>query len=119
MTLDSRFRFPGLVIALLFSLVMVGCASDPAPETTAEDPAPSTESTAYSTSDSDLQPVRAGGDSTTDGHTIQAPGATFTMPSAWRAEPPANSMRLAQAAIPGEGGDGELTVFYFGAGGGG
>jgi hypothetical protein len=28
-------------------------------------------------------------------------------------------MRLAQAAIPGSGGEGQLTVFYFGPGGGG
>jgi len=28
-------------------------------------------------------------------------------------------MRMAQASIPGDGGDGQLTVFYFGPGGGG
>lgn len=41
------------------------------------------------------------------------------LPESWVEEPPANSMRLLQAKIPGEGGDGELAVFYFGPGGGG
>ncbi|MEM1179635.1 MAG: hypothetical protein AAGM22_14905 [Acidobacteriota bacterium] len=55
----------------------------------------------------------------TAGDAITAPGAAFSMPAAWRAEAPSSSMRLAQAAIPGPDGDGQLTVFYFGPGGGG
>lgn len=53
------------------------------------------------------------------GDAITAPGAAFSMPAAWRAETPSSSMRLAQAAIPGAAGDGQLTAFYFGPGGGG
>ena len=53
------------------------------------------------------------------GAQIAAPGAVFTLPADWVSEPPSSSMRLAQARIPGAGGDGQLTVFYFGAGGGG
>ncbi len=56
---------------------------------------------------------------TLDGSAIVAPGAVFDLPAAWRSETPTSSMRLAQAAIPGEAGDGQLTVFYFGPGGGG
>lgn len=42
----------------------------------------------------------------------------FTLPAGWKSEAP-SSMRLAQASIPGPGGPGTLTVFYFGPGGGG
>ncbi len=54
-----------------------------------------------------------------DGSTITAPGAIFTMPADWISEPPSSGMRLAQAKIPGPAGSGQLTVFYFGPGGGG
>lgn len=50
---------------------------------------------------------------------IVAPGAVFTLPEGWQRETPSSSMRLAQATIPGEAGAGQLTVFYFGPGGGG
>lgn len=43
----------------------------------------------------------------------------FDLPDGWEEQPPANSMRLSQAAIPGSAGAGELAVFYFGPGGGG
>jgi len=43
----------------------------------------------------------------------------YQIPEGWVAEPPANTMRLAQARIPGEAGDGEFALFYFGPGGGG
>ncbi|MES1243332.1 MAG: hypothetical protein ABUT39_17095 [Acidobacteriota bacterium] len=43
----------------------------------------------------------------------------FAVPANWQSEPPASSMRIAQAAIPGPGEPGSLVVFYFGAGGGG
>lgn len=54
-----------------------------------------------------------------DGTAIQAPGVSFHLPAEWRNEAPSSSMRMAQAAIPGEAGEGQLTVFYFGPGGGG
>lgn len=55
----------------------------------------------------------------------QAPAGTaagrlaFDLPEGWEEQPPESSMRLAQARIPGEAGDGELAVFHFGPGGGG
>ena len=54
-----------------------------------------------------------------DGTVIALPGATFELPAAWQQEEPSSSMRAAQAQIPGDGGNGQLTVFFFGAGGGG
>ncbi len=53
----------------------------------------------------------------------QAAGAAgsidFDVPKSWQSEKPSTSMRIAQAAIPGPGGPGELGVFYFGPGSGG
>lgn len=46
-------------------------------------------------------------------------GLALDLPEGWVEEPPANTMRLAQARIPGAAGDGELALFYFGPGGGG
>lgn len=43
----------------------------------------------------------------------------YDLPSGWTRETPSSSMRLDQATIPGAGGDGQLTVFFFGVGGGG
>ncbi|MEM6796015.1 MAG: hypothetical protein AAF725_18715 [Acidobacteriota bacterium] len=67
---------------------------------------------------------RGGGSAATapapgNGLAIVAPGAGFTLPENWISETPASSMRLAQAQIPGAAGPGQLTVFYFGPGGGG
>jgi len=43
----------------------------------------------------------------------------YQLPEGWMPEPPDNSMRKAQARIPGDAGDGEFALFYFGPGGGG
>jgi hypothetical protein len=43
----------------------------------------------------------------------------WTAPSHWIEEPPDNAMRVAQYRVPGDGGDGECVVFYFGPGQGG
>ncbi len=46
-------------------------------------------------------------------------GVTVVMPEGWVHEPSANAMRKAQFRLPGEGGDAELVVTHFGAGGAG
>lgn len=43
----------------------------------------------------------------------------WALPEGWRAEPPTNPMRMAQASVPGPGGPAEMTVFHFGPGAGG
>jgi hypothetical protein len=43
----------------------------------------------------------------------------FDLPKSWQSKKPSSSMRLAQAAIPGPGGDADFAIFYFGPGGGG
>jgi hypothetical protein len=44
---------------------------------------------------------------------------SWTTPEGWISEPPANEMRRAQYRVPGEAGDAECAVFYFGPGRGG
>jgi hypothetical protein len=53
------------------------------------------------------------------GEVIDAAGLKLTIPTGWKAETPTSSMRAAQVVVPGAGGEGQLTVFHFGAGGGG
>lgn len=49
-----------------------------------------------------------------------APGdLSFQLPEGWQEVTPSSNMRLAQAIIPGPGGDAEMAVFFFGEGGGG
>ncbi len=43
----------------------------------------------------------------------------YDPPESWESVPPASRMRKAQYRMPGDTGDGELTVFYFGPRGGG
>ncbi len=55
------------------------------------------------------------------GMTPAAGGGTITwdLPPSWTNTAPSSSMRMAQARIPGPGGEAELAVFFFGPGGGG
>jgi hypothetical protein len=43
----------------------------------------------------------------------------WTVPAGWIEERPSSQMRRAQYKVPGEGGDGECVVYYFGPGQGG
>lgn len=60
-------------------------------------------------------PEAAGSDSAG----LDLAGIRVQLPSGWANEEPSSPMRLAQASIPGSGGEGQLTVFFFGPGGGG
>lgn len=50
---------------------------------------------------------------------LDAADVRYDLPAGWIREAPSSSMRLDQATIPGPAGNGQLTVFFFGAGGGG
>lgn len=50
---------------------------------------------------------------------INVAGLLLELPEAWQQETPSSPMRKIQAGVPGEAGDGELVVFFFGEGGGG
>ena len=46
-------------------------------------------------------------------------GLSWKTPADWVARPPSSAMRKAQYRVPGEAGDAECVVFYFGPGQGG
>ena len=51
----------------------------------------------------------------------QAAGLTFTTPDGWKSSRPSSSMRVAEFVLPrapGDAGDAELVVYYFGGSGG-
>jgi len=50
---------------------------------------------------------------------ISLPRAKVILPAGWERQTPTSAMRAAQAVIPGAGGPGELTIFFFGEGQGG
>jgi len=87
-------------------LALTGCAAEPAASETSEPASEPAAETAVTTS-------------TEGGTPIQAEGLNFNLPAGWTPEQPSSSMRIGQAVIPGSGGDGQLTVFFFGPGGGG
>ncbi len=124
-----RRHLPTLTLVTTLTLVstlFLACSSDepaapPAPPPdapTASPPQAAPPAAPPPAADAGLAPVtsRSGAG---EGAVIAAPGALFTLPAAWIPETPSSGMRLAQARIPGGDGDGELTVFYFGPGGGG
>lgn len=93
-------------LLLLLPVLLLGCGADepegrevikptPAPQPTAPPPGGAT------------------------GGQAGAGNLRFQLPEGWVEEAPANTMRLTQARIPGEAGDAEFALFYFGPGGGG
>lgn len=91
---------------LLLPLAACGGEEAPPPDVTAEAPPAAQGAPAPMSSRSDAGQAQEG--------SIQ-----FDIPANWQQQPPASSMRLAQATIPGSGGPGDLAVFFFGPGGGG
>jgi hypothetical protein len=123
-TLAPMTRQILLTSFLLLSLSACG-GDDTGPameETAGESPAAEADpsSTAPSPSDAPVGPISSRGEVVSGGGAAgQAAGLDFDLPAGWQAEQPSSSMRMAQASIPGPGGPGQLTVFYFGPGGGG
>ena len=50
---------------------------------------------------------------------LTANGVSIALPAAWNRLEPRSSMRMLEAGIPGSGGPGEISMYYFGPGGGG
>ena len=104
------------LLSALSVLVLVGCNTpDVPPADTGEAVAPpgalpQGHPPIDSTGSSDMIPAPV-----IDQSTLVA----WDSPSDWIEEPPANSMRQAQYRVPGEAGDGQCVVYYFGAGQGG
>ncbi len=117
--MNSKTRFPhtptaSFTLLAASLLILLGCSDlQPAAQddASAADAAPTT-APADATLDAAEAPAAAGG-------AVSANGITYTLPEGWRGEQPDSPMRMGQATIPGPGGDGLLTVFFFGPGGGG
>lgn len=106
---------------LLGTLFLTACSSDEPAAPAAETPpavAPPAQPSGGEPADPTFAPITSRQPSG-EGTAVVAPGAIFTLPPGWVPEPPSSSMRLAQARIPGAAGEAQLTVFYFGPGGGG
>jgi len=97
-----------LPLRLLTAAVLLGACSEAPPAPAAAPPAAAPPAAAA--------PMPAAATAATS---LTVPGGVFTLPASWTPQQPTSQMRLAQAAIPGPAGAGELAVFYFGPGGGG
>lgn len=93
-----------MIIALAIAMAGFGC------EERSPKPTPTT-SGAPSAAPVPASPATAG-----DG-TVVALGVTFTVPQGWMQVPPANSMRLAELAVPDSAGKPECSVVFSTAGG--
>ena len=117
--MDRRvLNAPWLALSL-FACCLIGCTSDSTASGSSDDPAAPPTGDAPPATEPAFKPVTTHETRTADGPEVAAPGATFNLPAEWQQQTPSSSMRLAQASIPGPDGNGELTVFFFGVGGGG
>lgn len=115
-------RSLALSAAALTFLLLAGaaaCGDDSAPSPAGEPPpgsAPGVSPVApISSRDATPPPGAPGaGAEAPSGDPIQ-----WALPEGWQAEPPSNTMRMAQASVPGPGGPAEIAIFYLGPGGGG
>ena len=115
---DARMiRRPLALAALLVAAVACGGASEPPALGVATAAAPAPADTAPGM----LSPHGGAGAvaPAPEGHRVEALGVVFDLPERWTRQAPSSAMRIAQAEIPGEAGPALLSVFHFGAGGGG
>jgi len=111
-------RLASLLVLSAMTATLIGC-SDSGTATPQSEPKASAAPPAAAQPPSAATPAATDAAQAMTDRIVVVPGALFTLPEGWVQQPPSASMRLAQAAIPGEAGAGELTVFHFGAGGGG
>lgn len=114
-TLAHRAVLP--LLALLVALVACGGSETPPASTPEASSPPPAQTPAPESGDGGFEPLTSR--SGQEGERLVTAGASWAMPSAWVREAPSSSMRLAQARLPGEAGDAEMTLFHFGPGGGG
>lgn len=126
-------------VALALTALTAGCGGEPpASESSPPEPAaapaaraepPAQQRAATPPPAAPLAPLTSSGEPAASGPMappLAGPGAGATsgrlvwaLPAGWTEVPPASSMRLAQASIPGPGGPADLVLFHFGVGGGG
>ncbi|CAN5251492.1 hypothetical protein BH09SUM1_BH09SUM1_16440 [soil metagenome] len=125
-----------ILLSLTLAIFLTGCDDDqvfytiPAKEKIAEPPDNPTiqqqqaAAPDMGSSDSGLpapEHRKFGGEFQEKTNPVTLKGVTLQIPARYQSEPAASSMRIAQYIVPqsGAGGQGELTIFYFGAGQGG
>lgn len=110
-----------LALAVLLAVACSGGGEPPAPAPAPAAPAADAPSSAAAepAPAAPIAPLTSHDGMGAEPTTIAAPGILLHLPGAWVREEPDSQMRLAQAKIPGPGGDAELAVFFFGEGGGG
>jgi hypothetical protein len=92
-----------VVLVVGLSLIATACEQKSAqPPATAKPAAPVAPSPAPVVAAPASPPPGA---ATISGQSISALGVTFVLPDGWKAKPPANTMRLAQAEVPDASGD--------------
>ncbi|HRS37377.1 MAG TPA: hypothetical protein P5199_12940 [Thermoanaerobaculia bacterium] len=99
-----------LVPFLALALLAAGCGSEPAAPPPADGAARGPALLAFETP----APPPARDPGPADGGALR-----FTLPEGWESMPTSSPVRLAQARIPGPGGEANLVVYWFGEGGGG
>lgn len=108
--MNLRSIRPFALLLILPVLLLVACGADEPEGRDVIKPMPSQQPQPTAPPAGDAPGAQPGG---------QAGGLQFDLPAGWVEEAPANTMRLTQARVPGEAGDGEFALFYFGPGGGG
>ena len=114
-TRPDRLRVTLVLLALLPLTLFVACGGSDSPATgSGGDNGAETGDT-----DDGVAPVRAQGNGAEPAVTGTPGPVSFELPEGWQEKSPTGAMRSAEATIPGEGGDAEMIVFYFGPGQGG
>jgi hypothetical protein len=108
------------LLSLIALLVACGSPSTKDAAPASDGPAAAAESEPASADDGfGLKSSRAGDEAPIPQGAPSGVGLAYEFPADWRPEEPSSSMRFAQAVVPGPGGDGEISLFFFGVGGGG
>ena len=105
-----------MAVLTIAALGVAGCSSDEPP---APGPAADASTTPPPTGAKTLDIPSVGSPAPQGQRTGGSGRLAWTPPAHWVDEQPSNSMRIAQYRVPGDDGDGECVVFYFGPGQGG
>ena len=107
-------QMKNLGLTTILAALVVGCSGGDA----SPDPAAPAAPLSTPRTDARTLPIPGSPGSAPTGQAASGPLA-WSIPATWIEEQPASNMRWAQYRVPGDDGDGECIVFYFGPGQGG